>query len=72
MPVVNGDDPNSWLFRANRYFQLYKVTDYKKLTVVVVSLEGEVLNWYRELEDCKPFKDWKDFKIRLLERFQSA
>lgn len=41
---VWGRRPDSLLFRADKYFQLYKVTDYEKLTTVVVSLEGEALN----------------------------
>ena len=27
MSVFNGDDPDSWLFRADRYFQIHKLTN---------------------------------------------
>lgn len=31
MPVFNGEDPDSWLFRADIYFQIHKLTDAEKL-----------------------------------------
>lgn len=40
MPMFNGTDPDGWLFRAELYFQLHKLTDEEKLTVTVVSFEG--------------------------------
>lgn len=61
MSVFGGEDPDLWLFRADMYFQLYKVTDNEKL-VTVISLEGEVLNWYRGLEEREPFKNWRGFQ----------
>lgn len=54
------------------YFQIYKVNDYEKLITVVVSLEGEALNWYRGLEERELFNNWRDLKIRLLEWFHVA
>ena len=30
MPVFAGEDPNSWLFRAERYFQIHKLSDSEK------------------------------------------
>ena len=47
MPVFDGDDPDSWLFCAERYFQIHKLTDSEKLTVATISFEGPALNWYR-------------------------
>ena len=45
MPVFNCDDPDSW-FRADRYFQIHKLTYSKRLTVATISFEGPALNWY--------------------------
>lgn len=45
------------------------MNDYEKLIVTVLSLEGESFNCNRGLEECEPFCDWTDFKIRMLERF---
>ncbi|KAA0066053.1 transposon Tf2-1 polyprotein isoform X1 [Cucumis melo var. makuwa] len=33
MLVFNGEDPDAWLFRADKYFQIQKLTDSEKMTV---------------------------------------
>ncbi|KAA0038184.1 transposon Tf2-1 polyprotein isoform X1 [Cucumis melo var. makuwa] len=68
--VFRGNDPNSWLFKADRYFQIYKLTDSKKI-VSVISFDGPSLDWFRSQEERDKFKDWSDLKIQLLERFRS-
>ena len=70
MLVFNGDDPDSWLFRADRYFQIHKLTDSKKLTVATISFEGLDLNWYRSQEERDKFTDWLNLKELLLIRFR--
>lgn len=69
MLVFSGSDPDSWLFRANRYFQIHKLTDSEKLTVMVISFDGATLDWYRSQEECDPFVNWTNLKQRLLVRF---
>ena len=44
MPVSNGEDPNSWLFRVNRFFQIYRLIYVEKLLVASISFEGPALN----------------------------
>ena len=43
MPVFTGNDPDSWLFRAGRYFQIHKLTNSKKMTISVISFEARHL-----------------------------
>ncbi|TYK17139.1 putative retroelement pol polyprotein [Cucumis melo var. makuwa] len=50
MLVFTGNDPNSWLFRADRYFQIHKLTDAEKMTVSVISFDGPALDWFRSQE----------------------
>lgn len=47
MPVFNWEDLGGWFFRVERYFQLPNMFEIEKLTVVVISFEGQALNWYR-------------------------
>ena len=70
MPIFNGDDPDNWLFRAERYFQIHKLTEFEKLTVSTISFEGPALNWYHSQEREKSV-DWVNMKERLLVRFRS-
>ena len=71
MPVFNGNNPDLWLFRANRYFQIHKLTDSEKMTVSVISFDGPTLDWYRSQEPRHKFTDWSNLKGRLLERCRS-
>lgn len=52
-------------------FSYSKLTNSEKITVFMVSFEGVALNWYRWKEQREPFQDWKDLKLRLLNRFRS-
>lgn len=72
MPVFSGSDPDSWLFRADVYFQIHKLTDLKKLIVEVVSFDGVASDSYRSQEERDPFKDWAELKQRLLVHFRSV
>ena len=71
MPVFTGNDPDSWLFRADRYFQIHKLTDAEKMTVSVISFDGPTLDWFRSQEQHNKFTDWSNLKSKLLERFRS-
>lgn len=44
IPIFNGEDLDSWLFRVDRYFQIHKLTDAKKILVATISFEGPTLN----------------------------
>ncbi|KAA0031986.1 Transposon Ty3-I Gag-Pol polyprotein [Cucumis melo var. makuwa] len=71
MPVFVGNDPESWLFRAERYFQIHKLTESEKMTVSI-NFDGAALDWYRSHEGHDPFVNWEDLKRRLLVRFRSG
>ncbi|TYK28131.1 transposon Tf2-1 polyprotein isoform X1 [Cucumis melo var. makuwa] len=62
MPIFNGTDPDSWLFRADRYFKIHNLSDSEKLTVAVISFDGPALDWYRSQEEREVFKGWQDLK----------
>ena len=51
MSIFSGGDPYSWLFRAERYFQIHKLTESEKMTVSTISFEGAALNWYHSQEE---------------------
>ncbi|KAL4025181.1 hypothetical protein IC575_013559 [Cucumis melo] len=71
MPVFTGEDPDSWLFRAERYFQIHKLTDSEKMLVSTISFDGPALNWFRSQEERDKFTSWSNMKERLLIRFRS-
>ncbi|KAL4038207.1 hypothetical protein IC575_001815 [Cucumis melo] len=72
MPVFAGEDPDSWLFRAERYFQIHKLSDSEKMLVSTISFDGPAFNWYRSQEEREKFISWSNLKERLLVRFRSS
>ena len=46
MPVFEGENLKSWVFRAKRFFSVHHLTKAEKLNVVAISFKGEVMAWY--------------------------
>ena len=72
MHVFNGEDPNSWPFRVERYFQIHKLIESENLLVSAISFDGPALNWYRSQEERDKFVSWSNLKERMLVRFRST
>ncbi|EXB38291.1 hypothetical protein L484_013924 [Morus notabilis] len=70
MPVFDGENPDGWSIRAERYFAMNKMTEREKLDVAVVSLEGEALAWFQWEDGRSPIRSWMVLKLMLLERFR--
>ena len=47
MPVFSGDNPDWWVFRAERYFIVNQLAKREKLVAVGVSLDGDALSWFQ-------------------------
>lgn len=45
LPIFTDEDLLGWAFKVKRYFRVNNANE-EKLDVVVVSLEGKVLNWF--------------------------
>ncbi|CAA7017674.1 unnamed protein product [Microthlaspi erraticum] len=72
MPVFEGRLPYGWISRVERFFRLGNYAEEEKLGLVSLCLDGAVLNWFNGEIISAPFKDWTQFKQRLLERFTPA
>ncbi|TYK25904.1 Ty3/gypsy retrotransposon protein [Cucumis melo var. makuwa] len=68
MPVFDGMDLDSWLFRADHYFKIHNLSDSEKLTIAVISFDRPALDWYR-LQEERAFKGWDNLKQKTLVRF---
>ena len=71
MSVFNGEDPDGWFYRAEHYCQMHLLNEREKLKMVVLSLEGKGLSWFRWTENRKRLRSWKELKERMYNRFQS-
>ncbi|KAA0033062.1 histone-lysine N-methyltransferase ASHR1 isoform X3 [Cucumis melo var. makuwa] len=44
MSIFNGEDPDSWLFCVEKYFQIHKLTESEKMLVPTISFDELALN----------------------------
>ena len=70
MPVFMGENPDGWIFRANRYFAMYGLTEEEKLVTVAMSLDGDALSLYQWTDSREVFGSWENLKRWLLLRFR--
>lgn len=44
IPLFDASDPNRWMLRGEKFFDIYRLTEEEKLEVAVVSMEGNALH----------------------------
>ncbi|KAL1222280.1 hypothetical protein V5N11_026797 [Cardamine amara subsp. amara] len=72
LPVFDGTRPYGLITQAERFFLLGKYNDADKLDLILVSLQGPVLNWYNHEIDKTEFQCWPQFKKRMIARFSRS
>lgn len=72
MPVFSDDNPDGWLFHAERYFEVNGLIKKEKLATIGVSMEGNALTWLQWPEARTPFSNRGYFRQQLLIRFRST
>jgi hypothetical protein len=48
-PTFNGDDPDSWCYRAEQFFDFYEIQERQKLRITAFHMEGKALSWFTAL-----------------------
>ncbi|KAL4037971.1 hypothetical protein IC575_001574 [Cucumis melo] len=71
MPVFNGENPESWIYRAEHYFDINELADEEKVKVAVVSFGPDAVNWFRWSNNRKKISSWEDLKKRMFEHFKA-
>lgn len=46
-PIFSGDDPDGWVGKAERYFEVYELTEKEKIGAAILGLEGDALSWFQ-------------------------
>lgn len=72
IPTFNGDDPDGWILRAERYFNLNRLNPDEQLEVAIISLEGDALRWFQWKNKRCPMKRWAELKALILRQFRST
>ncbi|OIT26328.1 hypothetical protein A4A49_57860, partial [Nicotiana attenuata] len=65
----HGENPEAWIFQAQRYFDFYKIAENQRLTIASFYLDGDALEWYRWLFRNKQLVDWEHFAAKVRTRY---
>ncbi|XP_075660010.1 uncharacterized protein LOC142629848 [Castanea sativa] len=71
-PRFCGEEPASWIYKANQYFKYYRIPKHEKLMMASFHMDGEALVWFQEGEDAGVFGNWEALVQALLIRFRST
>ncbi|KAA0054184.1 retrotransposon protein [Cucumis melo var. makuwa] len=71
IPVFNGENPETWIYRAEHYFDINELADEDKVKVAVVGFGSDEVNWFCWSNNRKKVKSWEDLKRRMFEHFKT-
>ncbi|WVZ20135.1 hypothetical protein V8G54_007457 [Vigna mungo] len=70
LPTFDGEEPLSWLNRAERFFDIQKVEDDdEKVEVAYVSMEGSAAYWFTFWKEKSSNKSWQGLKEAMINHF---
>ncbi|KAD6454165.1 hypothetical protein E3N88_08871 [Mikania micrantha] len=69
LPEFSGFDPQSWIQKANLYFDINNAADDIHLHLVKLSMIGVAQHWFTILTQVRPFLTWIEFQSKLLQCF---
>ena len=70
-PRFRGDDPATWVYKANQYFNFYHTPLSERLLMASFHMDGEALVWFQDCEASGEFVAWESFVEALLIKFGS-
>lgn len=69
LPMFDGEDPLTWISKAEQYFAIQSTKPPDRVTVAMVSMDGAALNWVRWISQQRPSFVWDELKAELVKRF---
>jgi len=73
IPIYDGTyDAYSWINKLEHFFQMRDILEEEKIQAIMVALDGKALSWFQWWETCNSDIGWGDFKVSILERFQTS
>lgn len=69
-PIFSGDDPDGWVSKAERYFDVYQMPEREKLGAAILGLEGDALAWFQWENKRRIVTNWRTLRRLLLKHFR--
>lgn len=70
-PRFNGKNPRHWLRKCTRYVAYNSMSDYDKISLVAMNLDGAADHWFVDYIDGKQNLTWNEFTKLIMERFMN-
>ena len=68
----SGEDPTSWMYKANQYFGYYQTPATETIMVASFHMDQEALVWFQDAEEAGVFSNWEGMVQALHVRFGST
>ncbi|XP_062104440.1 uncharacterized protein LOC133815643 [Humulus lupulus] len=72
VPKFDGTNVEDWVYKINKFFDLHRVENPIRLTIVPFHLEGVSCTWFQWMEKSGSFTDWESFLRALQQRFGTS
>lgn len=72
MPILSGENPDSWVYRAEHYFEIHELDDLEKIKVAIIAFAPDGVDWFRWTHNRRPILTWEALKERLFSLFRPA
>lgn len=69
MPMFLGENPESWVYRAEHFFEINNLPEIEKVKVAAVSFGQDEVDLFRWSHNRKKVESWKDLEGRMFEFF---
>ena len=56
MPVFEGGNPKGWVFRAEKFSSIHRLTEMESLDVATLSFDDEALAWFQWVDQRRSLR----------------
>lgn len=67
LPMCDGVDPMGWITRAETYFEVQGTSEYVKIKLTDLSMDGHTIHWFNLLKETKDSLTWLKLKRALID-----
>jgi hypothetical protein len=68
-PTFNGDDPDSWYYRVEQFFDFYDIHKERKFKIIAFYMESKALSWFKAMRNTNSLSTWDEFVLVIKVRF---